>query len=152
MDRQNILKRIDLFNGLTDGEITAVARLCKERIFRAGQVVLAEGSRGEEMYVLKKGKVRIDFAVPGKADVTTVHRITKGQVFGELALVDKGRHSATAQCESDCEVIAISREQLYDFFETHHRVGYVLMKNIAEALAKTLRRAKLQLVATIIWE
>ncbi|UCE55815.1 MAG: cyclic nucleotide-binding domain-containing protein [Desulfobacterales bacterium] len=152
MDKQKILKKIRLFKGLTGNEITAVARLCRERKYRADEVILVEGSRGEEIYILKKGKIRIDFEVTGESDQVTVHRITEGQIFGELALVDKGLRSATAQCESDCEVITISREQLYDFFETHHRVGYLVMKNIAKEMSKKLRRAKLQLIASITWK
>lgn len=152
MHMQKTLKKICLFKGLTHDEIIAVARLCRERKYRADEVICAEGCPGEEIYILKKGKVRIDFAVSGESDQVTVYRITEGQIFGELTLVDKRRRSATAQCESDCEVITISREQLYDFFETHHRVGYLVMKNIAEEMAKTLRRAKLQLIASITWE
>ena len=152
MDRQRILEKIGVFKGLSQDEIGAISQLCKDRKYQANEVVFTESSRGEEIYVLKKGKVRIDFRLGGKADSATVHRITQGHIFGELALVDNRRRSATATCESDCEVIAISREGLYDLFEANSHIGYILMKNFAMVLATRLRKTNLQLVASILWE
>jgi len=152
MDRQRILEKLPVLAGLSQDEIGAISQLCQDRKYQANEVVFTESSRGEEIYILKKGKVRIDFRVGGEKDSATVHRLTQGHVFGELALVDNRRRSATATCESDCEVIAISREGLYDLFETDSHIGYMLMKNLAMVLANRLRKTNLQLVATILWE
>jgi CRP-like cAMP-binding protein len=152
MDRKKILAGIDVFKGLSPDEIAAIDEICEELEFRANETILSEKSRGRRMYVLKKGKVRIDFAVVGKEDVATVHRVAEGQIFGELAVLDEGPRSATAHCEADSEVIAIRRDRLYELFEKRNHIGYVFMKNIAQILAGKLRKTNLQLVACLLWE
>ena len=152
MNRLNLLQGVDIFKGLTPDELNAISQLCEDREYQVNQEIFTEGSRGTEIYVLKKGKVRIELCLKGKTDTATVHRITDGQIFGELALVDKGPRSATAKCESRSEVIAISRDRLSELFGENNHIGYVVLKNLATVLAIRLRRANLQLVASILWE
>ena len=94
----------------------------------------------------------IELGLKGKSNSATVHRVSAGQVFGELSLVDKRSRSATAICEGDCELIAIDREKLAELFERDSRIGYIVMRNLAELLAGRLRRTNLQLVASILRE
>ena len=152
MALQEILKKADILEGLSQDEIAAVAELCEERSYKAGTAIFEESSRGEEVYLVKSGTVRIELALKGKTDVATVHRVTPGRSFGELALVDRGRRSATATCESDAEVLVLGRERLADLFESNNHIGYVLMGNLATILSARLRKTNLQLVASILWE
>lgn len=152
MERRKLLKKVDIFKGLSDEEIADIDRLCEEREYRKNEIILSENSLGNEIFILKKGKIRIDLAVKGRDDSATVHRIAEGQTFGELALVDRGRRCATACSEMDSTVLVIGRERLQELFEQNHRIGYVVMKNIAALLAVRLRKTNLQLIASILWE
>lgn len=152
MEKQRILQGVDIFKGLTPDELALVAHLCEDRKYRANEEIFSENNRGSEIYILKRGKIRIDLALKGKSKCATIHRITDGQIFGELALVDRGRRSATAKCESDSEVLAISRDGLHDLFEKNNHIGYVVLNNLATILAVRLRKTNLQLVASILWE
>ena len=75
-----------------------------------------------------------------------------GQIFGELVLVDRRSRSATAVCENDCEIITINRDKLDKLFEQDSRLGYTVMRNLAQLLAERLRRTDLMLVASVLWE
>jgi len=152
MDRLKILEQSEICKGLTSEEVGLIGELCEDKVYREGEVIFAEGSRGRELYVLKQGKVRIDFLVKGRDDTATVHRMTPGQVFGEVALVDRGRRSATAVCECDTQVMVVDCDRLYELLDSNHHIGYVLMRNFATVLAGRLRKAGLQLVASILWE
>lgn len=152
MEKQKILQGVDIFKGLTPDELALIAQLCEDRKYRANEEIFSENSRGSEIYVLERGKIRIDLALTGKSKCATIHRVTDGQIFGELALVDRGRRSATAKCDSDSEVLAINRDGLHDLFERNNHIGYVVLNNLATILAVRLRKTNLQLVASILWE
>ena len=151
METRDVLGKTTIFCGLTQGELDLVIPLCEDRRYKSNEVVFAEKSRGSEIYIVKRGKVRIEVSLRGK-DSATIWRVSDGQPFGELALVDRGRRSAAAMCETECELITISRDSLDQLFENNSRIGYIVMRNLASVLAGRLRRTTLQLVASILWE
>ena len=152
MDRRRILERIDIFKGLSPEELDPIAELCEPRKYKANEVIFAEKSKGKEMYIVTKGRVCIELGIKGKTDVATVHRVTEGEIFGELAIVSEGRRSGTARCDSDCEVLTINGDALLDLFNRYARIGYVVMMNLASLVAARLRKTDLQLVACFLWE
>lgn len=152
MDKQQILGKLSVFKGLSPEELGLIAQLCEERSYEKGEVIFAEKSRGEEIYILTKGRVRIELGIKSKADFATIHRVQEGEVFGELALVGEGSRSAGAECETGCEVVAISGDALRDLFGRNTGIGYVVMSNLASVLATRLRKTNLQLVACFLWE
>ena len=152
MDSTKILEKVDMFRGLTPQQLESLARISEERKYRGGEAVFTERSSGAEVYIIKKGKVCIELGLKGKPNTATVQRLSVGQIFGELALVDKRNRSATAVCDGDCEIITIDRDKLGELFEQDSRLGYTVMKNLAQLLAERLRRTDLMLVASVLWE
>jgi CRP-like cAMP-binding protein len=152
MDSTKILEKVDMFRGLTPQQLESLAKISEEKKYRGGQAVFTERSSGAEVYIIKKGKVCIELGLKGKPNTATVQRLSEGQIFGELALVDKRNRSASAVCDSDCEIITIDRDRLDELFEQDGRLGYTVMRNLAQLLAERLRRTDLMLVASVLWE
>ncbi|MGB5925890.1 MAG: cyclic nucleotide-binding domain-containing protein [Dehalococcoidia bacterium] len=152
MDSTKILEKVDIFRGLSPRQLESLAQVSEERKYRGGEAVFTEHSSGAEVYIIKKGKVCIELGLKGKPNTATIQRLSVGQIFGELALVDKRSRSATATCENDCEIITIARDRLDELFEQDSRLGYIVMRNLAQLLAERLRRTDLMLVASVLWE
>jgi CRP-like cAMP-binding protein len=152
MDSTKILGKVEVFRGLSPGQLESLARVSEERKYRRGEAVFTEHSSGAQVYIIQKGKVCIELGLKGKPNTATIQRLGVGQIFGELALVDKRSRSATAMCEDDCEIITIDRDKLDELFEQDSRLGYVVMRNLAQLLAERLRRTDLMLVASVLWE
>jgi len=152
MDSIRILEKVDIFRGLSPRQLESLAQVSEERKYRGGEAVFTEHSSGAEVYIIKKGKVCIELGLKGKSNTATIQRLGVGQVFGELALVDRRNRSASAICEKDCEIIAIDRDKLNELFERDGPLGYVVMRNLAQLLAGRLRRTDLMLVASVLWE
>jgi CRP-like cAMP-binding protein len=148
----NLLRGADLFQGLPDEELGLIAQICQEQSYTAGERIFAEDSTGDELYVLKKGKVGIELAVRGEAMFTALHIVDEGQVFGEMALVDRGHRSATAKSLVPSEILMIPREELFRLFDRNNHIGYVVMRNIATVLAARLRKTNLQLMNSLMWK
>ena len=152
MDSTKVLKKVEIFRGLSLTQLESLAQISEEKKYRGGETVFAEHSTGDEVYIIKKGKVCIELGLKGKPNTATIQKLSVGQIFGELVLVDRRSRSATAMCENDCEIITISRDKLDKLFEQDGRLGYTVMRNLAQLLAERLRRTDLMLVASVLWE
>lgn len=152
MTAEATIEKTALFKGLSPSEVRAVSELARTKTFDAGESIFAEGGYGDEVCILTKGVVRIELSVDGGSDTATVHRFSAGQVFGEIALADRRNRSASATCETDCEILAVRCEDLLALFERTHAIGYRAMKNLSAVLATRLRKTNTQLVSTFLWE
>ena len=152
MDSTKVIKKVEIFHGLSLTQLESLTHISEEKRYRRGETVFTEHSTGDEVYIIKKGKVCIELGLKGKPNTATIQRLSVGQIFGELALVDKRSRSATVVCENDCEIITINRDKLDELFERDTHLGYIIMKNLAQLLAERLRRTDLMLVASVLWE
>ncbi len=152
MGSTKILEKVEIFGGLSPTQLESLVQISEEKKYRGGETVFTERSSGAEVYIIKQGRVCIELGLKGKPNTATIQRLGVGQIFGELALVDRRSRSATAICESDCEIITIERDRLDELFEQDSRLGYIVMRNLAQLLAERLRRTDLMLVASVLWE
>jgi len=141
-----------LFKGLTANDLDQVCELARTKGFKSGEVIFSEGSYGDEVCLVLKGMVRVELAVHPKADFTTIHRFSEGQVFGELSLADRRNRSATVACETDCEILTLSCKDLLALFDRNRHLGYVVMGNLAALLSTRLRETNSRLISAVLLE
>lgn len=77
------------------------------RRYHGGDIIFRQGSRGEEMYVVRSGKIRI-FGVENGVE-TTFAILGKHDFFGEMSLLTGETRSASATAEGDVEVSVVDR-------------------------------------------
>lgn len=131
-----------LFSGLPPAAIEDLAAVCRVRSIRKSEAVVEEGSLGESMFVLMRGRVRVEKRTPANDRYTvTFLSDEKGDFFGELGLLDADRRSATVTAETDCEVIVIERDRFLAFGDANPVAGLFVTRRIASNLATRLRRA-----------
>ena len=90
--------------------------------------IMKEGEGGVFMYVVVEGRVGI--SIKGKA----VDVIGPGGVFGEMALVDQSPRAATATCQTDCELLAVNRNDFLGLVKTNPAFAVALLKGLADRL------------------
>jgi CRP/FNR family cyclic AMP-dependent transcriptional regulator len=150
----------DIFYKLTAAEIEEIASISEELVYRFGEQIFDENSREDELYVIAKGAVDIlvdpNLVDPQTSDagpVETIIRLQRGQSFGELALVDRGSRSASAQAASEeTLLISIPREALIDLCDKNPILGYRLFRNLAADLSMKLRKTDLYLRRSFLEE
>lgn len=141
MDLLSVLSKVELFDGLTPQELADVARICTQHEYRAGQVITSQGETGGELYVIADGFVEVVVSPSGQnpAPRTVVH-LGRGQLFGEMALVDYGPRSATVKSIADDTLIqVIDRDDFNRLCEADNHLGFVVMRNMAADLSFKLR-------------
>ena len=72
--------------------------------FAAGDVIFAEGDKGDAMYVVRNGEVTVE------RDGRIMETLGGGDIFGEMALIDGAPRSATTRAKTDCEVAPINEK------------------------------------------
>jgi CRP-like cAMP-binding protein len=127
-----LLQRVPLFSELDRGELEQVARLFKERRFAQGETVVMEGSGGAAFFVIATGEATVA--------VGTARRppLQAGDYFGEIALIDEGRRSATITAASDLLCYGLTFWEFRPLVEGNGVIAWKLL----QSLAKKLRAAQ----------
>jgi CRP/FNR family cyclic AMP-dependent transcriptional regulator len=134
----SILRTADLFTGLSDEQLVALAAVGQVSVFHRGDIILKEGEQSTAVYVVLEGQVEVVSELT--ENTTSLIILGAGQSFGEMALLDAGPRSATIRClSSQASLLTFSRDDLLDFWTKESRVGYKMLFNIARDLAFKLR-------------
>jgi CRP-like cAMP-binding protein len=133
-----ILRTADLFAGLSDTQLTALATVGQVSLFRRGDIILKEGEQSTAVYVVLKGQVEVVSEL--SENTTSLIILGAGQSFGEMSLLDAGPRSATIRCLSlEASLLTFSRDDLLSHWDQESKVGYRMIFNIARDLAFKLR-------------
>ena len=156
----NILRQADIFYDLPETQLEMIAALCSEVKPKAREIIFEENSSGDELYVIASGEVDI-LINPALVQSTPAAQLPRpmilvtfrrGQIFGEIALVDQGLRSAAARCASrKARLLVIPRERLIKLCDSYPELGYRLMRNIAADLAFKIRSTDLVIREQALW-
>jgi CRP/FNR family transcriptional regulator, cyclic AMP receptor protein len=137
-DLKQVLRGVMLFAGLSDEELDLVAAICNERQLQRGDVLAEQGAPGDEFYVVTNGFLEISIG-GDEASSQVLVNLGKGQIIGEMALIDQGPRSATVRAISEAAVQVIRRADFENLCDKNNRIGYSVMKDIAADLSFKLR-------------
>lgn len=140
----DLLKRVSIFSGLSDEQLARIAGLCREETHDKGSAIVQEKEPSSELYIIQEGSVEVVLGTPSTAGPTPIVNLGQGQIFGEVALVDRGLRSATVNATSDGTVLyAVNRDDFVKLCDEDTRIGYIVMGNIAADLSFKLRHYNL---------
>lgn len=144
----SLLRKAALFELLSDEQLRQILARCETREYKAGDVVITEGEQGEEMYIVRSGRVAVSKAiklrVPGRGEVNfekQLATLAQGSYFGEVALLASDTRSATVTALSDLEVWVLRSGPMQELMEEDRELGYRLLTLMSRELCNRLRRA-----------
>jgi CRP-like cAMP-binding protein len=104
------------------------------RLYKNGEVIVHQGELGDCMYVVQRGQVEIVLERPDGSE-TQVGVIEEGDLFGEMAIIEKQRRSATARAMGESRVLTVDRRT----FLRRVKEDPTLALNILRALSHRIR-------------
>ena len=127
-----VLRRVPLFEDLDRSELEHLARSFRERTFRAGDTVAAEGASGVGFFIVADGHARV-----------SVHGAERGALgpgdyFGDVALLDDGGRTATITAETDLHCYGLTSWEFQPLVESNASIAWKLI----QAMARRLRAAQ----------
>ena len=140
MDHLKVLKSFPILSHIVDEDLKFLAGMLKEKKVRSGENVITEGTSGDEMYVLIEGKVDVlKTTVYGDQFVVATMDAKEQCVFGEMAMIDSEKRSATVRARKDCVTLSITRKDFDRFCEERPRSGVELLRLIGINLVRNIR-------------
>jgi serine/threonine protein phosphatase PrpC len=110
-DRIHLVQKTPLSKYLDYVQQSHVAAICEIKNVKAGEVVIQEGADGDCMYIIANGSLGIESK--GKK----LKEFGAGEFFGEIALVQKSKRTATAIAKKDTVLLSLSRQDLEEVFK-----------------------------------
>lgn len=134
------LEDFELFREFGAENLSVIRSVLREVSIPEGKPVFKRGDAGDEVFLIRKGRVRILLPLEGGLEH---HVATFGRrdFFGEVAFLDHGARSAAAVALTPTELYALSRERFNDLSRAHPALGAMLFARLSQALALRLRHA-----------
>ncbi len=141
------LRDIDLFRGLDESAMHVLGACARELSIPPGEKVFAQGDTGDELYLVRRGSVRILLPLEGgkRHHVATFGH---GDFFGELSFLDRGLRSADAEAKAATELYVLPRAR-FDAEVQRSAAAFSgqFFARLALVIAKRMRQTDIELQA-----
>ncbi|HXA20113.1 MAG TPA: cyclic nucleotide-binding domain-containing protein [Thermoanaerobaculia bacterium] len=140
--------KVDLFKerGLSAGEMKLLATFSSEERFREGSTVFREGEKGDKLYIVLDGRVRISKFIPGVGE-EALAVLDRGDFFGEMALIDDKARSADAKAhDGDATVLSIDRATLNEILSMDPHASLQFLNLLCRMISRRLREINEKIV------
>ena len=143
-DRAELLGRVPVFAELGADDLGRVAQVAVRRAFEPQQVIFREGDDSDTCYIVRSGHAR---ATRQHADgrTITLANFGPGDIFGELAMFDDERRSATVEAIDDLDALAIlggdMRRLMYEHAEIAVKLAVALVRRLRAANERLARQS-----------
>lgn len=143
-----LLQRVPVFSALGDDELGRVAEVAVPRRFQEGEVVFREGDESNTCYIVRSGCTR---AIREHSDgrTITLANFGPGDIFGEFAMFDDERRSATVEAVERTEAIAILGGDMRRLLRKHPDISIKLLSAFVRRLRATNERLARQSFQTV---
>ena len=130
------LKNVDLFNNVSEEELTRLSSIMSEQDVRKDGIVVSRDEVGNSMFLILKGRMKV--VIQGDNGREVILTILKaGEFFGEMGLIDDLPRSASVVAAEDAKLLVLHRAQ----FAEHIAKSPTTALNVMSELSRRLRRA-----------
>lgn len=135
------LKHIRLFDGISSSDMQEMEKITRMEEVKKRQPLYLPGDPSSNVYLLKKGRVKIASTAPSGKEVT-FDILEPGEVFGELDVLEDAPRSTSAETLDDAVICVIPRKEFDHYLAMHPTVMFKLTKLIGLRLKKIQSRVE----------
>ena len=144
---RDMLMDCGLFDALQPTDFHAVAGYFSLAHMTAGETIFQEGDAGTFMCILHRGQVSVR-KTDGSGQAVEIAVLRRG-AFGEMAVLDGERRSASCVAASDCQLLTLGKDSLEKMLNEAPRIAARIIRALAVALSKRLRMQDGQRLAQV---
>jgi CRP-like cAMP-binding protein len=150
MEEEKFLQGIPILRDLDESELRTFLGIAHRVQFPRGKIILKEGEVGDTMYIIAEGTVEVSKTLVMKLaredfqdrdKILTKLSAEDHAIFGEVALFEQNKRTATVVALTDCWLWEISKSDFLRLAEQNPRIGYKITRNITQLLCSRLRKA-----------
>src|SRR4051812_33260866 len=143
-----LLGGVSIFSGLTEQQLAELASVAVPRRWTSGEVIFREGDSGDTCYVVQDGSVRVT-RNHSDGRTITLAELRPGDLFGELAMFDSERRSATVEAVEDTTGVALLAGDMRRLLLRHPEISIKLLSAFADRLKEANERISRQSFQTV---
>ncbi len=142
------LQSLAVFTGLDAAVLTELARVVEERSYADGERVFSEGDPGDMLFGVIDGVVRIQKQVgDDPRGAKTLSLLTRGELFGEMSVIDSKPRSASAVATGPTRLLALSRSAFEELLEHNQQSVVRILFSLMRAMNERIRRLNSSVIA-----
>jgi CRP/FNR family transcriptional regulator, cyclic AMP receptor protein len=134
-----LLGRVEPFRGLDEQARLTIVEHAGRRVVDKGQMVFWQDDPGEAMFVLLEGSVKL-IVCSRDGELIELHRHDAPAIFGELALLDAGPRSASAEAVERSTLLVVTRAELLHLLRAEDQVAEALLSTLGAMVRRTTRQ------------
>jgi CRP-like cAMP-binding protein len=142
------LKKIALFEDLTDGMLDKLGSLVEVESFEERQIIYEAGNTADRFYSVKRGKVLLE-AELAPAVIIALGSIKQSYSFGWSALRPSASHTSYAVCSEPSDIYTMPGDKFVELLDSDHSMGYRVMQKATTILENRLERRTAQFLKVI---
>ena len=130
------LDKLDLFKNLKAIDVQEITKIANKVFFHKGDIISDKNNKSREIYVLIDGSVEI-MSLKG----IPLYRISKGEIFGELAMISTIQRTAVAVAREDSWIVILNMNHVERMGDEYPEIYSTISKNLVASLGIKLARA-----------
>lgn len=136
MTNEKFMKQVPLFQTLPSADMKKLCSALRTQMIKKGEVLFQKDSEGTALYIIKEGSIKIVLPSPS-GDEVILAIFSKGDFFGEMALLDGMPRSADAVGVGSCELLVLDRSDFLSFLTSNKNVIQCVLSSLSMRLRKT---------------
>ena len=137
----SVLKSVEIFSGLSDAELSALEESSIRRSYPKNTVIINENDVADSLYVIESGKVKV-YCSDKNGKEFIMNTLAGGDYFGELALLDDDRRSASVRTMEKADFCIIYKQDFNQVLEEHPNIAKTLIRNITRRVRALTEKVK----------
>ena len=136
-----IFDKIEIFEGLTAEEMEALLANSVVRSYPKNTVIINENDHADSMYVIESGRVKV-YCSDKNGKEFIMNTLTAEDYFGELALLDDDKRSASVRTMEKSNFYIIYKEDFNKVLEQQPNIAKTLIRNLTRRVRKLTKDVK----------
>ncbi len=130
-----LLKRIDIFAGLSVSELSAIASVTEEIDYLPGVKVIQEGDTGETLYLIVSGTVAVVKQLEDGSEIE-LDQIGAGDYFGEMALFEDTKRSASIVTQEGTRLLFLHKQDFNEMVREYPQIALAICNALSDRIRK----------------
>lgn len=137
----SVLEHIDLFQGLAKEDMAALQEVAVPRVFPRNNVIINEGDFADSLFVIESGRVKV-YCSDRNGKEFIMNTLETGDYFGELALLDDDRRSASVRTLDKSTFLVIYKQDFQQILDNNPGISKTLIANLARRVRNLTKNVK----------
>lgn len=143
-EKLRLLKSLHLLDQIPEPQLVTLGEFLQPRLYHETTVIFEEGSRGNSLYFVSSGQIRISKKVSEKLS-KDLALLGSGDCFGEMALIEEVARSASAETVGPAVVFELARADLNRWLKSRPELAMGFFAELVQVQSKRLRRTSNEL-------